>query len=108
MAKPNYTDAQVATAISRYAELRKDGTDNDSVLDTIGEEIGKSRKSVRAKLVRENVFVADVKPETAPKDEGPTKKDQLKELDLLGVNTKGADGATKDFLTEVIRVAKAT
>lgn len=109
MAKVNYSDSQTAKAREMYVALRAadEKPDNDTVLDTIGTEIGKSRKSVRAKLVREGVFVADTKPEAAPKDDGPTKKEKLQELDLLSVNTKGADGATKEFLDEVIRLAKA-
>ena len=61
----NYTDELTAKVISDYQE----GVE----LDAIADEIGKSVRSVRSKLVREGVYVA--KPKTASaKREEPTKR----------------------------------
>lgn len=105
MPKVNYTEDATAIAKSMYVEGREAGKDNETVLDEIGEKLEKSRKSVRAKLVREGVFDPDPKPDAKPKDEGPTKKELIKNLDDLGVDTSGADGATKDFIKTVIGLA---
>lgn len=100
MTKVNYTDEMVATATEMYGELGNEG------MDAIAEAIGRTVRSVRAKLVREGVYVAPVKPEAEPKDEGPTKKELLIELEaLVDFEVTGLMGATKDTIKEVIALA---
>lgn len=98
MAKqPNYTPEVTAQVVERYAELGNEG------LETIAQEAGKSPRSVRSKLVREGVYVAPEKPVKADKDEGPTKKDLIRNLvALTGTNLVGIEGATKGALAELI------
>ena len=98
MAKqPNYTPELVEQVVARYAELGNEG------LETIAQETGKSVRSVRSKLVREGAYVAPKKPTKADKDDGPTKKDLIRDLvALTGHNLVGIEGATKGALAELI------
>jgi hypothetical protein len=94
---PNYTEELTAAIVDRY-------TAGESVED-IAESIGKPVRSVRAKLVREGVYVAAEKPKAAVKDEGPTKKELLRELESLAPQfpIDGFVNATKEALTALIR-----
>lgn len=92
----NYTDELTAAVVQRY-------TAGESVED-IAESIGKAVRSVRSKLVREGVYVAAEKPKAAAKDEGPSKKELLRELESLAPQfpIEGFVNATKDALTALI------
>ena len=94
---PNYTDEMTASVIEQYSG----GVD----LDTIAESVGKTIRSVRSKLVREGVYVAQPKQTTA-KREGPTKKELLREIETAGVNASGFEGATKDALTRLLGIVQ--
>jgi len=93
---PNYTEELTAAIVDRY-------TAGESVED-IAESIGKPVRSVRAKLVREGVYVAQEKPKAAPKDEGPSKKELLRSLESLAPHfpIDGFVNATKEALTALI------
>ena len=98
-AKVNYTDEMVSKATEMYLDLGNEG------MDAIAEAIGRSVRSVRAKLVREGVYVAPVKAEPKPKDEGPTKKEMLQELaGLTSIDLTGLAGATKEAIANVIKL----
>ena len=90
----NYTDELTAKVISDYQE----GVE----LDTIADEIGKSVRSVRSKLVREGVYIA--KPKTASaKREEPTKKELLNQLESIApFEVNGFMGATKTALNDLL------
>ena len=90
----NYSDELTAKVISDYQE----GVD----LDIIADEIGKSVRSVRSKLVREGVYVA--KPKTASaKREEPTKKELLNQLESIApFEVNGFMGATKTALADLL------
>ena len=90
----NYTDELTAKVISDY----QNGID----LDAIADEIGKSVRSVRSKLVREGVYVA--KPKTASaKREEPTKKELLNQLESIApFEVNGFMGATKTALNDLL------
>ena len=90
----NYTDELTAKVINDY----KNGID----LDAIADEIGKSVRSVRSKLVREGVYVA--KPKTASaKREEPTKKELLNQLESIApFEVNGFMGATKTALNDLL------
>ena len=77
--KVNYTDEMTARAVEMYNELGNDG------VDAIAEELGRTVRSVRSKLVREGVYVAPVKATKAPVDTGPTKKELLNDLRQLQI-----------------------
>ena len=90
----NYSKEMTAKVISDYQK----GID----LDAIAEEIGKSVRSVRSKLVREGVYVAQPKSATAKRDE-PTKKELLNQLESVApFEVTGFMGATKSALSDLI------
>ena len=72
MKQPNYSVSMTAQIIDDYQ--------NGSSVDEIASSIGKSVRSVRSKLVREGVYVAQEK-KTSRKSDEPTKKELLKTLD---------------------------
>jgi hypothetical protein len=94
--KVNYSDEDVSRLHTMYAEMGNDG------LDEIAKALGKSLRSVRAKLVRDGLYVAPEKSAKAPKDEGPSKKALLIELEAKGFDPKGFEGASKDAIKRVI------
>lgn len=94
-AQPNYTPELTAQIVEDY-EGGKD-------VETIAEDIGKSVRSVRSKLVREGVYVAQPKAVKAAKVEGPTKKEMLRELEELApFAVEGFMGATKAAIALLI------
>lgn len=94
--KVNYTAADIATLTNMYGELGNEG------LDRIAETLGKSVRSVRAKLVREGLYVAPEKGATAKK-EGPTKKELLNDLEKVApFPVDGFVGATKEAINHLI------
>ena len=96
-AKPaNYTEELTAAIVQRY----QDG----ETVEAIAESIGKAVRSVRSKLVREGVYVAAEKPVKAKREEGPTKKELLRELESLAPHfpIEGFVNATKEALVALI------
>ena len=93
MKTPNYSAAQVAQITEAY----NSGQD----ITEIAQDIGKSIRSVRSKLVREGVYVAKPKAK-ANKVLGPTKKELLKDLEQTGVDVAGLEGATKEAITRLL------
>ena len=91
----NYTEELTAKVISDY----QDGSD----LDAIADDIGKSVRSVRSKLVREGVYVAKPKAATSDKREGPTKKELLNQLESIApFEVNGFMGATKSAIADLL------
>ena len=90
----NYSDELTAKVISDYQE----GVE----LDAIADEIGKSVRSVRSKLVREGVYIAKPKTASAKRDE-PTKKELLNQLESIApFEVNGFMGATKTALADLL------
>ena len=90
----NYSDELTAKVISDYQE----GVD----LDIIADEIGKSVRSVRSKLVREGVYIAKPKTASVKRDE-PTKKELLNQLESIApFEVNGFMGATKTALADLL------
>lgn len=99
--KVNYTEAMVETMLNMYAELGNEG------LDEIAEKLQRPVRSVRSKLVREGVYVAAEKPKAAKREEGPTKKELLNQLEsLVSFDVNGLAGATKEAIAHVIELAE--
>lgn len=94
--KPNYTEEQVAVIKDRYL------AEGNAALDAIAEAVGKSKRSVISKLVREGVYEPSPKGVSTNKDEGPSKKDLLNSLDESGFSSKGFEGATKEALSRIL------
>ena len=93
----NYTAEMVDTMIEMYNELGNDG------LDQIAETMDKTVRSVRSKLVREGAYVASPK-KTAAKQDGPSKKEILRDIEAQGFDVSGFEGATKAALTRLMGV----
>ena len=94
--KVNYSDEQINLLRTMYAEKGNAG------LEEIAAKLEKSVRSVRAKLVREGLYVTPDKPVKAAKEEGPSKRELLSQLDAMGFESKGFDGATKEALGRLI------
>ena len=93
MPQVNYTPELTAAIVDQYQ--------NGVSVDEIATDIGKSVRSVRSRLVREGVYVAKAKP-AAKRDNGPTKKELLIELENTGFDVNGFEGATKDAILRLI------
>ena len=98
MAKVNYTPEMVETAKTMYAELGNEG------MQEIADAIGRGVRSVRSKLVREGVYVADEKPAKVAVDHGPTKAELLDTLGeyISDLDKDGLAGATKSAIQNLI------
>jgi len=107
MAKqPNYTDEMTAKVVEMYDVSGKDNSVEN--LDKIAEAVGRTSRSVRAKLVKEGAYVVVEKTAVATKDDGPTKKDLIGDLvALTGLSLEGIDGANKPALTELVEFLRA-
>jgi len=90
----NYTEEMVSKLHTMYADLGNDG------LDEIATALDKPVRSIRAKLVRDGLYVAPTKKATAKKD-GPSKKEILNEIHTIGFDVTGLEGATKEALYRV-------
>jgi hypothetical protein len=98
----NYTAEMVDQIVSMYEELGNEG------LDEIAEAVGRPVRSVRSKLVREGVYIASPKAPKAKREDGPTKKDLLNELEaLVAFDVNGLMGATKAAISDVIALAQS-
>lgn len=95
-AKQNYTAEMTAAIVDRYTA--------GETVETIAESIGKAVRSVRSKLVREGVYVAAEKAPAAKREEGPTKKELLRDLEALAPHLpiEGFVNATKEAITALI------
>jgi len=94
-AKVNYTEAQVEQMIANYQA-------GESV-EAIAEAMGKAVRSVRAKLVREGVYVAPEKGAKSKRVEGPSKKELIRELEnLVPFEVEGFLNATKEAIQALI------
>ena len=95
--KVNYTAEMTADLIERYQA-------GESVED-LARAFGKPERSIRAKLVRENVYVAPEKVVGTTRDNGPTKKVILRDLTRVWPDApvEGLQNATKEALTLLIR-----
>lgn len=93
--KANYTEAQTAQMIEDYQA--------GQTVEDIALAMGRAVRSVRSKLVREGVYVAAEKPVKAKREEGPTKKELMRELEAIApFPVEGLMNATKDAIQAII------
>ena len=104
MAKaPNYTQAETDMMVSKYIGVASESESvRDAMVQEIADELKKNVRSVRAKLSRENVYVAKI-----PKSkDGSTvvRKEQLVRIlsDQVGFNLESAISMTKNDLKRTI------
>ena len=69
---PNYSPELTDAVVNDYLAGKP--------VEDIADAIGKSVRSVRSKLVREGVYVAQEKPKGAKRDNGPSKKELFIQL----------------------------
>ena len=90
----NYTPELTAQIVDQYQ--------GGIAVEDIAASIEKSVRSVRSKLVREGVYVAQPKT-TARKSDEPTKKELLNELETVyPFDVNGLTGATKDAIKDLL------
>ena len=90
----NYTPELTAQIVDQYQ--------GGIAVEDIAASIEKSVRSVRSKLVREGVYVAQPKT-TARKSDEPTKKELLNELETVyPFDVNGLTGATKDVIKDLL------
>ena len=90
----NYTPELTAQIVDQYQ--------GGISVEDIAASIEKSVRSVRSKLVREGVYVAQPKA-TARKSDEPTKKELLNELEtVFPYDVNGLTGATKDAIKDLL------
>ena len=99
--KVNYTAEMEQKLVQMYADLEYD----NEKLHVIAEALDKPVKSVRSKLALMGKYVATDKSAT-PRATGPSKKEILRDLDLMGFDSKGFDPATKDALFRLFSFVK--
>ena len=88
MAKINYTEDMTAIAVTDYQA--------GVPIEDIALTLDKSVRSVRSKLVREGVYIAQEKPKSSEKGDAPSKKELLLELEKVApFEIEGFQGATK-------------
>jgi len=99
---PKWTEERTEQVLRLYDESDK----TPEAVKAIAGAMETSHRSVIGKLVEQKVYQAPEKPEPAKKDEGPTKKDLQADLEDVGIDVEGSEGATKAFLAEVLRFAR--
>ena len=93
--KSAYTEVETKKLLSLYEQY---GTEN---LEKVAEELNKPLKSVRSKLVKEKVYVADRL--VYIKKTGKSKKELLRELEtVVGIDASGFIGATKESISQLL------
>ena len=94
----NYSVEMTDKIISQYQ--------NGISVDEIADAIGKSVRSVRSKLVREGVYIAQEKTKSnKPKE--PTKKELLRVLESqVDFPVEGLLGATKESILDLIKFSE--
>ena len=76
---------------------------NGTEISEIADAIGKSVRSVRSKLVREGVYIAQEKTSRSNKVQEPTKKELLNVLEeKVSFPVVGFMGATKESIQDLI------
>ena len=105
----NYTLEMVADMKTMYEAGRRVGAKNADLVKEIAARVNRPSKSVIAKMVREGFYVKDeIAPKTASKDEGPSKKELLMELERVAPDfpLEGLNPATKQAISEVIALVR--
>jgi hypothetical protein len=91
----NYTEEQTKQLLQMYTEVGTEG------LEDIAAQLGKPVRSIRSKLVREGVYIPALKMQD--RKNGISKKEMLNTLqELVGFDTTGFSGSTKEALSSLI------
>ena len=101
---PNYSEANVARMRAEYL-----ANPSDETVDALTASfVGKTRRSVIAKLVSLGIYVKPEKSVKTAKDEGPTKKDLLAAIEAVNPDfpLEGITPATKDAIAAVLALSQ--
>lgn len=101
---PNYTESQVRDMISAYQTAPGDAT-----VDKLAKDLAKTRRSIIAKLTHLGIYQKPVAAPKTLKDEGPTKKDLLAQLEEADPTfpIDGITPATKEAIAAVLAIVRA-
>ena len=101
----NYTDEAVAVLHAGYDGSADEATRKAQVV-ALGDELGKSPASIRAKLTREGIYVPNAK---APAGKAPVRKAQIVQViaDALDVEVDVVGSLEKATKNTLIRIANA-
>jgi hypothetical protein len=101
---PNYTESQVLDMSRKYS-----ANPSSATVDELAKSLGRTRRSVIAKLTHLGIYQKEaVQPKTL-KDEGPTKKDLLAQLEAAdpAFPIAGITPATKDAIAATLAIVLA-
>ena len=92
---PNYSEEMVMAITASY--------EAGTPVEEIAEAIGKSKRSVISKLVREGVYIAAVIPTGTARENGPTKKELFADLEVTFPDVpEGAFAMSKEAMVYFI------
>lgn len=97
--KFQYTDENTAVLVKAYED--RGAKSNADFAEEFAVKFGVPSRSIVSKLSSVGVYVKDTPKASRPKDEGPTKKEIMKEISDLGMAVDGFEGATKEALARV-------
>jgi hypothetical protein len=104
-----YTPEETLKLGERYIELRGENKTNKEVMTVLEKEFSKSARSIRMKLVSQDIYTKDAAIESEAKAADPSKKELIKTLEEeSGLSFgNGLDGASKGSILELIDFVKA-
>jgi hypothetical protein len=97
MPKFAYTPEIESKLVAAYTAAGKD----NKVIPDLAKDLGVTPRSVISKLASLKEYVKDTPAPKRVKDEGPTKKEILAEIEKLDFDVSGLEGATKEALARV-------
>jgi hypothetical protein len=80
---------------SVYGEQKK------ACIEPLAKEFGVTTRSVISKLAQLGIYEKEVPAPKKPRDEGPTKKELMQDLQTLGLDPAGLEGATKEAIARI-------
>jgi hypothetical protein len=99
----NYTNEETQRLLELYSEWGNEG------IEVVANQLNRSVKSVRAKLVREGTYIVPPKPLGKRKAEGLSKKELLRDLEtIVPFKVDGFLGVTKTALRDLLSYLRTT
>lgn len=98
MSKKTWTDERTETVKEGYKAVLA----GEKTIEELAKELEVSPRSVIGKLVSEKVYVKAEKPKARAKvDEGPTKKEMLRDITKLGFDVEGFLPAKREAIVRL-------
>jgi cyclophilin family peptidyl-prolyl cis-trans isomerase len=101
---PNYTESQMFDMSRKYS-----ANPSSATVDELAKDMNRTRRSVIAKLTHMGIYVKEAQAPKTLKDEGPTKKDLLAQLEAADPSfpIEGITPATKEAIAAVLALVQA-